>query len=648
MRAVAGIVFCFVLSASSAAPAAGQTGPLSVRVADSSLARWPEALVNDPGKPEKWAYEQGVLLKGIEDVWRATAEGKYFAYMQRGVDHFVGDDGTIRTYKAEDYSLDNVLTGRVLLTLYNVTGQEKYRRAAALLREQLRTQPRTNDGGFWHKKIYPSQMWLDGLYMAEPFYAEYAATFHEEADFEDIARQFLLMEQHARDAKTGLLYHGWDESRRQRWADPRTGRSPNFWGRAVGWYALALVDTLDYFPQDHPRRAELLAVLRRLASAIARYQDAGSGLWYQVLDRGGAQGNYLESSASCMFVYALAKGARRGYLPGTYLRVARRGFEGVTRRFIETDSAGRTNVKGIVSVGGLGGNPYRDGSYRYYLSEKVVANDPKGVGAFLMASTEMETDAALSFGEGETVALDSYFNDEVRKDATGRLVSWHYKWEEEDNGGFSFWGRVFGGFGVKTETLREAPTRANLKGASIYIIADPDTPQESENPHYVEQPDIEAITDWVRAGGVLVLMGNDKGNAEFEHFNRLAARFGIQFNEDSRNRVQGNDFDAGKIVVAPTNPVFKTARNLYLKEISTLAVRPPARPLIVDKGDVIMATARFGRGAVFAVGDPWLYNEYVDGRKLPPSFENFKAAQDLTRWLVGQARAGREVNSRTR
>jgi unsaturated rhamnogalacturonyl hydrolase len=648
MRAVAAIVFCFALSASSAAPAAGQAGPLSVRVADSSLARWPEALVNDPGKPEKWAYEQGVLLEGIGDVWRATADGKYFAYMQRGVDHFVGDDGSVRTYNAEDYSLDNVLTGRVLLTLYNVTGQEKYRRAATLLREQLRTQPRTNDGGFWHKKIYPSQMWLDGLYMAEPFYAEYAATFHEDADFEDIARQFLLMEQHARDAKTGLLYHGWDESRRQRWADPRTGRSPNFWGRAVGWYALALVDTLDYFPQDHPRRAELLAVLRRLASAIARYQDAGSGLWYEVLDRGGARGNYLESSASCMFVYALAKGVRRGYLPGSYLRVARRGFEGITRRFVETDSEGRTNVKGIVSVGGLGGNPYRDGSYRYYLSEKVVANDPKGVGAFLMASTEMETDASLSFGEGETVALDSYFNNEVRKDSTGRLVPWHYKWEEEDNGGFSFWGRVFGGFSVKTETLREAPTRANLKGASIYIIVDPDTPQESEHPHYVEPHDIEAITDWVRAGGVLVLMGNDKGNAEFEHFNRLAARFGIRFNEDSRNRVQGNDFDAGKIVVAPPNPIFKTARNLYLKEISTLAVRSPARPLIVDKGDVIMATARFGRGAVFAVGDPWLYNEYVDGRKLPPRFDNFKAAQDLTRWLVGQARAGREVNRRTR
>jgi unsaturated rhamnogalacturonyl hydrolase len=270
---------------------------------------------------------------------------------------------------------------------------------------------------------------------------------------------------------------------------------------------------------------------------------------------------------------------------------------------------------------------------------KFVTNDPKGDGAFLLASAEMETDDALTEGRGLTVLLDSYFNNEMRKDSTGRLVSWHYKWEEEDDGGYSVWGHVFNDYGVRAETLREAPTRVNLKVADIYIITDPDTPQESDSPHYVEQPDIEAITDWVRAGGVLVLMGNDKGNAEFEHFNRLAARFGIHFNEDSRNRVQGNDFEMGKIVVTPPNPIFETARNLFLKDICTLAVRSPARALVVDKGDVIMATAKFGRGAVFAVGDPWLYNEYTDGRKLPPEYDNFKAAQDLTRWLIGQARA---------
>jgi unsaturated rhamnogalacturonyl hydrolase len=398
MKAFLILVFFLLSPVARPALAKGQDAPLSVRTADSVMARRGDALINEPGRPEKWAYEQGVLLKGVEAVWRGTGDEKYFQYIRRGVDHFVNEDGTIRTYKLEDYSLDNVMPGRLLLLLYKVTGQEKYRKAAGLLREQLKGQPRTSEGGFWHKKIYPEQMWLDGLYMAEPFYAEYAETFKESADFDDIAKQFVLMERHARDAKTGLLYHGWDESRKQRWADPAAGHSPNFWGRAMGWYAMALVDTLDYFPEGHPKRAELLAILRRLAAAVEKYQEPESGLWYEVLDKGGAEGNYLESSASCMFVYALAKGVRRGYLPASYLKVARKGYRGIVRRFIETDAGGLVSLTGTVSVAGLGGNPYRDGSYQYYLSEKVVTDDPKGLGAFLMASSEMESAAGKGSG----------------------------------------------------------------------------------------------------------------------------------------------------------------------------------------------------------------------------------------------------------
>ncbi|MFL6227204.1 MAG: DUF4350 domain-containing protein [Pyrinomonadaceae bacterium] len=618
---------------------AAQTRSLSARAAESVMARRPDALTNEAGKPEKWAYEQGVLLEGLMRVWRGTGDGQYFKYVQQGMDHFVGADGTIRTYKPEDDSLDNVMPGRLLLSLYKVTGQEKYRKAAGLLREQLRTQPRTTEGGFWHKKIYPAQMWLDGLYMGEPFYAEYAQVFHEDAAFDDIAAQFVLMERHARDAKTGLLYHGWDESRKQRWADPATGRSPNFWGRAMGWYAMALVDTLDYFPKDHPQRKALLEILRRLAVAVERYQEPKSGLWYEVLDKGGAPGNYLESSASCMFVYALAKGARQGYLPASYLGVARKGYAGIVKRFVEQDANGQVSLNGTVSVAGLGGNPYRDGSYEYYLSEKVVANDPKGVGAFLLASSEMELAAGQQVGKGKTVLLDSYFNSETKKDATGRLMPFHYKWDEQPNSGFSFWGDIFRSLGASTETLAVAPTSQSLARADIYIIVDPDTPAENENPHYVEAADAKAIADWVKSGGVLVLMGNDKGNAEFEHFNRLAGQFGIRFNEDSRNRVQADDYATGRIVVPAAHAIFETARELYLKEISTLAVAPPARASIVDHGDVILAVSKFGRGTVFAVGDPWLYNEYVDGRKLPAEFDNYKAAQDLSRWLIRQARA---------
>ncbi|HSS20490.1 MAG TPA: DUF4350 domain-containing protein [Pyrinomonadaceae bacterium] len=617
-----------------------QTQSLSEQMAATVITRWNNSWELQPERTERWSYDQGVVMKGMEAVWLSTANGKYFRFIQQSIDRFVNDDGTIRTYQIDEYNIDNINNGRLLLMLYSVTGQEKYRKAAALLREQLKTHPRTSEGGFWHKKIYPSQMWLDGLYMGEPFYAEYARTFHEDAAFDDVAKQFILMERHSRDSKTGLLYHAWDESRKQRWSNPETGRSPNFWGRAMGWYGMALVDVLDDFPQNHPQRAELIQILKRFAVAVQRYQDPQSGVWYEVLDKAGAKGNYLEASVSCMFVYALAKGVRKGYLLPSYLRAAEKGYRGIVKRFIRTDANGQTNLEGTVSVGGLGGNPYRDGSYAYYLSEKIVTNDTKGVGAFLMASNEIETAALRQSGSGRTVTLDSFFNNELKKDATGQVVSWHYKWDERPNSGFQFWENIFARLGAKTRTLSVAPTLANLGGSDVYIIVDPDTKTETENPNFIEPQQVQAITEWVKRGGVLVLMGNDAGNAEFDHFNQLAKQFGIQFNQDSKNRVQGTDFAMGAVAVSDDHPIFKTARQLYLKEISTLKLSPPARTTLEHKGDVIMAVSRLGKGTVFAVGDPWLYNEYVDGRKLPAEFENFKAAQDLSQWLIRQSGHG--------
>src|SRR6185503_135615 len=396
----ASLLLSFVLLAGS--PVQAKPSQFSEKMANTVMTRWKDSWEIQPGRTEKWSYDQGVVLKGMEGLWLNTADGRYFRFIQQSIDRFVRDDGTIRTYEIDEYNIDHINNGRILLLLYNVTGQEKYRKAAALLREQLKTHPRTSDGGFWHKKIYPYQMWLDGLYMGEPFYAEYASIFHDDAAFDDIAKQFVLMELHSRDEKTGLLYHAWDESRKQRWSDPKTGRSPNFWGRAMGWYAMALVDTLDYFPQDHPKRNALIAILKRLAVAVERYQEPKSGLWYEVLDKGNAKGNYLEASVSCMFSYALAKGVRKDYLPASSLRVAKKGYAGIVKLFIKTDSVGQMNLEGTVSVGGLGGNPYRDGSYEYYLSEKVVTNDPKGIGAFLMASNEMEI-ADLRVTHGKTV-----------------------------------------------------------------------------------------------------------------------------------------------------------------------------------------------------------------------------------------------------
>jgi unsaturated rhamnogalacturonyl hydrolase len=355
----------------------------SVRMAESAMARHP--LLS-----RRWHYEPGVVLLALHRVAGEAGEHEYLDYIQRNVDEFVGPDGAIRTYRLEEYNLDQINEGKLLFPLYETTGDERYRIAAGLLRRQLETHPRTQEGGFWHKQVYPHQMWLDGIYMASPFYAEYGARFDEPAVFDDVARQILLAARHTRDPKTGLFYHGWDESRSQRWADPETGCSPSFWGRAMGWYAMAIPDVLDHFPEGHPQHRDLVAVLHDLAAGILSVQDRRSGVWYQVLDEQGREGNYLEASASCMFVYALAKGSRQGYLGQAALDAARRGYEGILEQFVEVDDSGVVSLHGICSVGGLGGKPYRDGSFEYYVGEKVLSNEHKGVGAFILASVEIE------------------------------------------------------------------------------------------------------------------------------------------------------------------------------------------------------------------------------------------------------------------
>jgi unsaturated rhamnogalacturonyl hydrolase len=338
----------------------------------------------------QWHYEHGLALMAVERVGRATGAARYKHFVKDAVDLLVEPSGAIRTYRAEEHNLDQINPGKLLFALWRDTGDERYRKALALLRAQLDTQPRTQSGGFWHKLIYPHQMWLDGLYMAAPFYAEYARRFDEPAAFDDVAHQFILAERHTRDRSTGLLYHAWDESRQQRWANPDTGCSPHFWGRAMGWYAMALVDTLDLFPAEHPRRQAISAILGRLAEAAAQVQDPATGLWHQVLDLGGRAGNYLEASASCMFVYALARGARLGFLPERYMAASRKGYAGIVRELISVDAQGLVTLDRVCAVAGLGGSPYRDGSYEYYVGERVAANDYKGVGPFILASVEIE------------------------------------------------------------------------------------------------------------------------------------------------------------------------------------------------------------------------------------------------------------------
>ena len=617
--------------------ASAQQIPYSQQMAQTAMNLWKDSFSMN-GNPARWSYDQGVILKGIEGVWKLYNDPKYFNYIQQSMDHYVQEDGKIKDYKRDEFNIDHLNNGKVVMFLYNYSWKPKYKKAVDLMRSQLAEHPRTTEGSFWHKKIYPSQVWLDGLYMGQPFYAEYAKLNHDDTAFNDIARQFILIERHTRDPKTGLLYHGWDESKTQQWANKRTGTSPHFWARALGWYGVALVDVLDYFPANHPGRDSITGILNRFAKAITKVQDARSGLWYDIVDLPDKPKNYKEASASAMLVYTLAKAVRNGYIPESYLQNAKKGYAGIIKEFIEVDAAGQTNLKGTVTVSGLGGKPYRDGSFDYYMSEKVKTNDPKGIGAFIIASVEMEIAALPKPGKGKQVLLDAFFNNEWRKDLYGFNARRHYTWDDTEHGGISLLGSVWQNYGAKLATLEQAPTAKNLKGSAVYMIIDPDGPKDNKAPNYVNDQDATTVADWVKAGGVLLLMANDSSNCDLPHFNKLANKFGITFTDKSINMVQGNELETGAVLNNEANPIFKQTKKMYLKEVSALTVKAPAQALIKKGADIIFATAKYGKGTVFAVGDPWLYNEYTDGRKIPAEYQTFSAANELVQWLLLQAK----------
>jgi polygalacturonase/rhamnogalacturonyl hydrolase YesR len=363
-------------------------GDLAEKIAKSVMKRCPDLWSLDFGTKPKWSYTYGLVFKALWEVWETGRDPQILAYIESYYDQMIDDSGAIVTYKVADYNIDHINPGKVLFALYEQTGKQKYQKAIDLLRGQMKGHPRTSQGGFWHKKRYPHQMWLDGIYMGSPFLAQYAVVCGETDLFDDVANQIILMNHYARDRKTGLLFHGWDESRQQRWADPTTGLSPNFWGRAMGWYAMALVDTLDFMPAEHPQRTAIIQILDDLMTAVVRYQDPETGVWWQVVDKSRADGNYLESSCSAMFVYTMLKGIRLGYLADDFMPAAEKGYQGMIRQFLETSDDGLIHITQGCSVAGLGGDPYRDGSYAYYISEPVRSDDPKAVGPFILAALE--------------------------------------------------------------------------------------------------------------------------------------------------------------------------------------------------------------------------------------------------------------------
>ena len=380
-------ITCFMACTTTQKP---KTEKWSERMARSEMKRFPEPWMIEKASKPRWGYTHGLVVKSMLEEWKHTGDSTYYDYAKIYADSLIDNDGHIRTMKYLSFNIDNVNAGKILFDFYAQTGDERYKIAMDTLRKQMREQPRTSEGGFWHKLRYPHQMWLDGIFMASPYLAQYGATFGEPTLQDEAVKQILLIARKTYDPATGLYYHGWDESREQKWASRETGCSPNFWSRSIGWYGAAIVDVLDYLPQETEGRDSVLQILQGLAQAMVRYQDPQSGTWYQVTDQGARKGNYLESSCSAMFIYSLFKAVRMGYIDPSYLDVAKAGYEGFLKNFIEVDKDGVVTITKACAVAGLGGKVYRSGDYDYYINETIRNNDPKAVGPFIMASLEYE------------------------------------------------------------------------------------------------------------------------------------------------------------------------------------------------------------------------------------------------------------------
>lgn len=367
--------------------------PLAYKMAKSEMTRIPNSEKIDV-TGVKWSYAAAVELEGILAAALAYDDQAMLDYVKNYADFFVNPDGSIKAFKKEAYNIDNVKGGTLLLKILDITGEPRYRMAADTIYSQLLEQPRTKSKNFWHKKIYPWQAWLDGLYMGQPFYAEYVNRYlnGDPKLWDDIANQFITVGKKTYDPKTGLYRHAWDEKRQQFWADKKTGQSKHAWGRAMGWYIWALTDVLEKMPEDNPNRPALLELLKSIADGVVKHQDPKTGVWYQVMDSPEREGNYLEATATAMFVYNLLRSVRLGFLDESYLEPAKKGYEGMVKTFIKENPDGTISLTNCCAVAGLGGgkSQRRDGTFEYYLSEPIRDNDAKGVGPFILSSLEYD------------------------------------------------------------------------------------------------------------------------------------------------------------------------------------------------------------------------------------------------------------------
>lgn len=402
--------------------------PLAVRFARSEMLRHPDYKTIDGNNGLKWNYTHGLLCQAIfatYDYYHSDTLdcNDLYTYAKGYYEACINSQGTIYKYKKGNYSIDHVNPGKNLFRLYEETGDERYLAAMRTLRDQLADQPRTSDGGFWHKQNYPYQMWLDGLYMGTPYYARYARDMESDpaASYADVIKQFKLVASHTLDSHSGLYRHGWDEKRVQIWADKTTGQSQHVWGRALGWYTMALVDVLEILPEETPDRESLLTILQGIFDKLPAYQDAETGAWYQVVDYPDSTDNYQEISCTAMFAYSIAKGIRLGYLDKSLMPIARKAYEGLLANYLDIESDGKITLRQICSVAGLSND--RDGSYDYYVNQtKTISNDPKGVGPFILLCIEMERAAKLP----AATQIPAVANLPAHITADGDIATLHY------------------------------------------------------------------------------------------------------------------------------------------------------------------------------------------------------------------------------
>lgn len=577
-----------------------QGAPWTVRVANAIVANGEQnaAVASD--------RDAGWQLQGLDAAWYNTANGDYFRFVQKAVDGYLAANSNGPAASA----LHHPVLAEQLLRLYRVTLDAKYYEAARQMQESL---IKSCGGASSVSQAHNATgEQIETPCVSGPFLAEYASVFHQPQDFAGITRGF----------------EQWGERIHRHSANSQVTNAALAPVSEAAWLAFALVDSLRSYPRDDAGRAELIAMLNRLADHAIGQQDAQTGLFNEESVSGTSMQHLFPPAAQCLFVYALEKGVRLGYLPVRFAEPAQRAWRGIVESTMQVGDGGTIAFK---KPGDM-----RDSAIPQSAHTATNAAD---LGALLLAATEADLAPTATLARGETVTIDAWYNSQRRKNAAGQMDLFHYKWSDWSDSGYALFGHIFESYGAVTATLDSAPTLEKLSKSQFYIIASPDIPVKNPNPHYMTEQEASEIAGWVEQGGVLVLMENDPPNADLAHLNLLADKFGIHFDDVLHHHILGEHVEDGRMPVSPDGVLFHQPHTLYVKDTCAISLRGQAVALFRDRGDVVMATAKYGRGAVFASVDPWLYNEYTDGRKKPViynQFDNFAGGKEFVQWLLQQ------------